>query len=85
LFTLAQATFNPATADVTWLKIDHQILTEFWVRPLYTVPSMTEWSGPVANVVPALSLSGLVDHVSNWGITLPSTTTSVKSSTSPVG
>jgi len=85
LFTLAQATFNPATADVTWLKIDHQILTEFWVRPLYTVPSMTEWSGPVANVVPALSLSGLVDQVSNWGITLPSTTTSVKSSTSPVG
>jgi hypothetical protein len=85
LFTLAQGTFNPATAALTWLKIDHRILTEFWVRPLYTVPSLTEWSGPVANVVPSLSLSGLVDQVTNWGISLPSTSTTSKPSTSPVG
>jgi hypothetical protein len=85
LFTLAQGTFNPATAALTWLKIDHRILTEFWVRPLYTVPSLTEWSGPVANVVPSLSLSGLVDQVTNWGISLPSTTTTPKPSASPVG
>ncbi len=85
LFTLAQSTFNPATASVIWLKIDRLILHNFWVRPLYTVPSMTEWSGPVANVEPSLSLSGLVDQVSNWGISLPSTTTTVKSSTRSVG
>ncbi len=85
LFTQAQKTFNPATASLIWLKIDHLILRDFWVRPLYTVPSMTEWSGPVANVVPSLSLSGLVDQVSNWGISLPSTTTSVRTATSPVG
>jgi len=85
LFTLAQGTFNPATAALTWLKIDHQILTNFWVRPLYTVPSLTEWSEPVANVVPSLSLSGLVDQVTNWGVAIATTTTTVKPSTSPVG
>jgi hypothetical protein len=85
LFTLAQGTFNPATAALTWLKIDHQILTNFWVRPLYTVPSLTEWSEPVANVVRSLSLSGLVDQVTNWGVAVPTTTTTIKPSTSPVG
>ncbi len=85
LFLLAQGTFNPSTAAQTWLKIDHRILTNFWVRPLYTVPSLIEYSGRVANVVPSLSLSGLVDQVSNWGIVLPSTSTTVKSSTSGIG
>jgi len=85
LFHLAQATFNPATAALSWLKIDHLILTNFWVRPLYTVPSLTEWSGPVANVIPSLSLSGLVDQVSNWGISVASTTTTKKSAISQVG
>jgi hypothetical protein len=82
---LAQGTFNPATAALTWLKIDHRILTNFWVRPLYTVPSLIEYSGHMANVAPSLSLSGLVDQVSNWGIALPSSTTTVKSITSAVG
>ncbi len=85
LFVLAQGTFNPATAALTWLKIDHDILSEFWVRPLYTVPSLTEWSGPVANVVSALSVSGLVDQTTNWGISPPSTTTTVLPTTSTVG
>jgi ABC-type transport system substrate-binding protein len=85
LFLLAQGTFNPATAALTWLKIDHRILTNFWVRPLYTVPALIEYSGPVANVAPSLSLSGLVDQVSNWGIAMPSSTTALKSTTSAVG
>ncbi|NNN07653.1 MAG: hypothetical protein HKL85_00475 [Acidimicrobiaceae bacterium] len=85
LFMLAQRTFNPTTAALTWLKIDHQILSNFWIRPLFTVPSLIEYSGPLANVVPSLSLSGLVDQVSNWGIVLPSTPTTVKSSTSAIG
>ena len=85
LFMLAQGTFNPATAAVTWLKIDHRILTNFWVRPLYTVPSLLEYSGPMANVAPSLSLNGLVDQVSNWGIMPPTSTTTVKVTTSHVG
>ncbi len=85
LFMVAQGTFNPTTAAQTWLKIDHRILSEFWVRPLYTVPSLIEYSGRVANVVPSLSLSGLVDQVSNWGIVLPTTSTTVKSSTPAIG
>jgi len=85
LFSQAQRTFNPATATLIWLKMDHLLLSDFWVRPLYTVPSLTEWSGPVANVVQSLSLSGLVDQVSNWGISLPPPTTTVKPSASSVG
>ena len=85
LFSQAQQTFNPATATLIWLKMDHLLLSDFWVRPLYTVPSLTEWSGPVANVVQSLSLSGLVDQVSNWGISLPPPTTTVKPSASSVG
>jgi hypothetical protein len=85
LFTLAQGTFNPATAALTWLEIDHIILTNFWVRPLYTVPSFISWSSPMANVVSAESLSGFVDQLTNWGIATPSTTTTVGASTSPIG
>ena len=85
LFNVAQETFNPATAALTWLKMDHLILKNFWIRPLYTVPSLTEWSDRMANVVPSLSLSGLVDQVTNWGITLPSTTTTAKPASSSVG
>jgi ABC-type transport system substrate-binding protein len=85
LFTLAQGTFNPATAALTWLKIDHDILTRFWVRPLYTVPSLTEWTSPLANVVPAFSMSGLVDQLTNWGIELPTTTTTHKPPALSVG
>jgi peptide/nickel transport system substrate-binding protein len=85
LFLLAQGTFNPATAALTWLKIDHRILANFWVRPLYTVPSLIEYSGYMANVAPSLSLSGLVDQLSNWGIALPSSTTTAKSTTSAFG
>jgi Bacterial extracellular solute-binding proteins, family 5 Middle len=85
LFALAQATFNPATAALTWLQIDHSILTNFWVRPLYTVPSMTEWSGSVANVVTSLSMSGLVDQATNWGIAIPSTTTTQRTPPTSVG
>ena len=85
LFSEAQQTFNPATATLIWLRMDHLLLSDFWVRPLYTVPSLTEWSGPVANVVQSLSLSGLVDQVSNWGISLPPPTTTVKLNSSSVG
>lgn len=85
LFALAQGTFNPATAALTWLEIDHTILTNFWVRPLYTVPSFITWSNPMANVVSALSLSGFIDQLTNWGIATPSTTTTVGASTSPIG
>jgi len=82
LFSLAQDTFNPATAAVIWLRLDHLILSNFWVRPLYTVPSLTEWSQRVANVVPSLSLSGLVDQVTNWGIVLPNVAATTSSSQS---
>ena len=82
LFLQAQGSFNPATADLIWLKIDHEILKDFWVRPLYTVPSLTEWSNRVANVVPSLSLAGLVDQVTNWGIAPLTTTTTTRSSSS---
>ena len=85
LFTLAQATFNPSTAALIWRKLDERILSDFWVRPLYTAPSMIEYSGSVANVIPSLSLAGLVDQATNWGITLPSSATSVPSVSSAVG
>jgi len=85
LFVLAQGTFNPATAALTWLKMDRDILTQFWVRPLYTIPSLTEWSDPVSNVVSALSVSGLVDQTTNWGVSPPSTTTTAQAAISTVG
>ena len=77
LLVVAQSSFNPATADETWLKIDQELLRQFWVRPLFTVPSLTEWTRTLANVTPALSEAGLVDQVSNWGIAPTSPTSTV--------
>lgn len=67
-FTVATATFNPVSAQATWSSIDQTLLASFWVRPLFTAPSLTEWSPRLANVATSLSIPGLVDQVSNWGV-----------------
>ena len=40
LFNQAIANFNPVTAASTWLQMDQKILTSYWVRPLFTSPSL---------------------------------------------
>ena len=75
LVLAAETDFNPTTADIEWAKVDDAVLVNFWARPLYTVPSLTLWSDLLARVVPSLSLAGLVDQVSGWGIAVPTTTT----------
>jgi hypothetical protein len=66
------ANFNPVAANATWLSLDQVIMNEFWVRPLYTAPSLVEWSSTLANVVGSLSVTGFVDQLSSWTIAPPS-------------
>ena len=72
LFQSALATFNPVTALSTWHIFDHAVMSSFWVRPLFTAPSLIEWTGLVTGVVGALSIPGFVDQVPGWRTTLPS-------------
>ena len=67
----AQEDFNPVTATSTWLKIDHKDMATFLVRPLFTPPSLTELSPAVTNEAISLSLTGLVDQVTTWGVAPP--------------
>jgi ABC-type oligopeptide transport system substrate-binding subunit len=60
--------FNPVTAQSTWLQIDQIVLNDFWVRPLFTAPSLVEWSNSVATVNGSVSVTGFVDQVTSWGI-----------------
>jgi ABC-type transport system substrate-binding protein len=75
LYNTAIANFNPVAANATWLALDQAILNQFWVRPLYTAPSLVEWSSTLANVVGSLSVTGFVDQVSSWTIAPPSSQT----------
>ena len=58
--------FNPVTAEATWLNLDQDIIYDFWVRPLFTAPSLVEWSNTVSSVYGGISVSGLVDEVPSW-------------------
>ena len=68
LYDTAIANFNPVAANATWLSLDQLIMNQFWVRPLYTAPSLVEWSSTLANVVGSLSVTGFVDQVPSWTI-----------------
>jgi peptide/nickel transport system substrate-binding protein len=75
LFDQAKAIFNPVTASATWLKLDQTIMTDFWVRPLFTAPTLTIWSTTLSSVANSFTVAGFVDQVPTWS-RLPSTITS---------
>jgi ABC-type transport system substrate-binding protein len=69
LFANAASIFNPVTATPMWLQIDQTILNAFWVRPLFTAPSLTIWSGLLAPVQGSFIVSGFVDQIPTWAKT----------------
>ena len=73
LFGDAASVFNPVTATPMWLQVDQTILNDFWVRPLFTAPSLTIWSGLLAPVQGSFIVSGFVDQIPSWSKTPPAT------------
>lgn len=73
LFRQAIANFNPVAASSTWLAIDRAVLNAFWVRPLFTSPSLLEWSNKMTGVNGSNSLPGLLDQLPLWATTPPVT------------
>jgi ABC-type transport system substrate-binding protein len=73
LFNEASEIFNPVTASTTWLKLDQLIMTNYWVRPLFTAPSLIVWTGTLAPVQGSFTLSGFVDQIPTWSLTPPTT------------
>ena len=65
-FTSAVHNFNPVAANATWLMLDQSIMTSFWVRPLFTSPSLVEWASSLNGVLGSLSVSGFLDQETNW-------------------
>jgi len=74
LFDNAISNFNSAAATTTWLQMDQAVLRNFWVRPLYTAPSIVEWSNLLEGVTPSLSIPGFLDEVAGWNTAPPATT-----------
>jgi hypothetical protein len=66
LFDQATSIFNPVTAASTWLKFDQTIMTDFWVRPLFTAPTLTIWSTTLSSVANSFTVAGFVDQVPTW-------------------
>ncbi|MHB1208587.1 MAG: ABC transporter substrate-binding protein [Acidimicrobiales bacterium] len=67
LFSSGVTNFNPVSASSTWLQLDQTILTSYRVRPLFTAPSLVEWSNSVGGVYGSLSVPGFADEVTSWG------------------
>ncbi len=70
-YASALDTFNANDAASTWLEIDHQITTQAWERPLFTLPSIVTWSTNVAGVYGSVALQSFVDEVPTWGYAPP--------------
>lgn len=66
LYAEAMSNFNPVAASSTWLTLDQVIMNSFWARPLFTSPSLIEWSSIVNGVVSSLSVPGFVDEIPTW-------------------
>jgi peptide/nickel transport system substrate-binding protein len=75
LFGNASSIFNPVTATPTWLQIDQTIMNDFWVRPLFTAPSLIIWSGLLTPIQGSFIVSGFVDQIPSWSKTPPATST----------
>ena len=63
LFSEGISNFNPVSASVTWLTLDQDVVADFWVRPLFTAPSLAEWSSSITTVNPSISVPGFADQV----------------------
>jgi hypothetical protein len=70
-FQQALAIFNPVTASATWLRLDQTILSNYWVRPLFTAPSLVVWSNTLATVQSSFAVTGFVDQLPTWSIVPP--------------
>jgi peptide/nickel transport system substrate-binding protein len=75
LFTQALGIFNAVTASGTWLKLDQVIMNDYWVRPLFTAPSLVVWSKSLVPVNGSFTLTGFVDQAPLWSLLPPSPTT----------
>jgi len=75
LYSQASGIFNAVTASATWLKLDQVIMTDFWVRPLFTAPSLAVWSSGLVLVNGSFTVQGFVDQIPTWSLTPPSPTT----------
>ena len=73
LYSTAVSNFNSAAANVTWLALDQAIMKSYWVRPLFTPPSLVEWTNSLATVYPCLSVVGFLDQATGWTISPVST------------
>lgn len=73
LFNQAVENFNPVTAISTWLMMDQQIQKNYWVRPLFTPPSIQAWSTSLVGVTTSFSVPGLVDQIPGWTVTSTNT------------
>ncbi len=73
LYARAQANFNPAAAVATWQQLDKLLLASYWVRPLFTPPSLVAWTSTVGGVNGSLSVPGFTDEITGWNtVTAPS-------------
>lgn len=73
LFNQASTNFNPVTATSTWLQMDQEIQSSYWVRPLFTSPSLLAWTNTLTGVTTSFSVPGLLDEVPSWSVAPPST------------
>lgn len=68
MFNSAMSNLNPATAQADWAQLDGSILASGFVRPLFTLPSLTEWSNDVATVITGDSVEAFLDQLPSWSI-----------------
>jgi hypothetical protein len=44
-------------------------MNDYWVRPLFTAPSLAVWSSSLVTVQSTFTVTGFVDQLPTWSIT----------------
>ena len=62
----ALSTFNPVEGLSAWRNVDTEIATNFWARPLFSLPYYLRWSASIPTVLPSSTMDGLICQVTLW-------------------
>ena len=62
----AEQDFNATTGLQTWSRCDQEIATQFWQRPIASIPYLLQWTNTVVGVTASNTTRGFIDQIPLW-------------------
>lgn len=62
----AERNFNATTALDSWAECDKEIASQYWQRPIVSLPYLLQWTNTVVGVTPSNTTRGFIDQIPLW-------------------